>query len=62
MNLGISENFGTVDFDHLTFPTVMSVDYIRVYQPKGQINVGCDPSEFPTQAYINTFAELNFFL
>jgi hypothetical protein len=23
-----------------------------VYQPKGQINVGCDPPDFPTSAYI----------
>ena len=32
----------------------MRVDYIRVYQLKDQINYGCDPSGFPTEAYINT--------
>ena len=31
----------------------MRVDYIRVYQPKDQINYGCDPAGFPTNAYIN---------
>ena len=53
MNLGMSKNFGTVDFDHLTFPTKMRVDYVRVYQPTGSKNIGCDPPEFPTAAYIN---------
>ncbi|KAK0478306.1 beta-glucan synthesis-associated [Armillaria novae-zelandiae] len=52
VNLGMSENFGYVDLDHLTFPAVMSIDYIRVYQPKDSINVGCNPDDFPTQAYI----------
>ncbi|KAJ7783618.1 beta-glucan synthesis-associated protein [Mycena maculata] len=56
-NLGMSENFGTVDFEHLTFPAVMRVDYIRVYQPKNAINIGCDPEDFPTQAYINEYME-----
>ncbi|CAA7262719.1 unnamed protein product [Cyclocybe aegerita] len=51
-NLGLSLGFGTVDFERLIFPAVMSVDYIRVYQPAGQINVGCDPKDFPTAAYI----------
>ena len=30
----------------------MRIDYIRVYQLKGQINYGCDPEGFPTDAYI----------
>ncbi|KDR85358.1 hypothetical protein GALMADRAFT_218450 [Galerina marginata CBS 339.88] len=55
MNLGMSENFGTVDFEHLTFPATMRVDWIRVYQPKNAINIGCDPKGFPTQAYINQY-------
>jgi len=54
MNLGISENFGFVDFDNLEFPVSMLVDYIRVYQPKGALNIGCDPTNYPTQDYINT--------
>jgi hypothetical protein len=32
----------------------MSVDYIRVYQSSDAINIGCDPKDFPTAAYINT--------
>ena len=53
MNLGMSENFGKVDLAHLVFPTTMRVDWIRVYQPKDAINIGCDPAAFPTAAYIN---------
>ncbi|KAJ7071182.1 beta-glucan synthesis-associated [Mycena amicta] len=56
-NLGMSLNFGTVDFERLTFPAVMRIDYIRVYQPKNAINIGCDPTDFPTQAYINEYIE-----
>ncbi|EKM77365.1 hypothetical protein AGABI1DRAFT_122114 [Agaricus bisporus var. burnettii JB137-S8] len=56
-NLGFSHNFGAIDFDLLTFPTTMSVDYIRVYQPKNAINIGCDPVGFPTSNYINTYLE-----
>ena len=55
MNLGISENFGFVDYDHLVFPATMRVDWIRVYQDPNNINVGCDPDAFPTKAYIETF-------
>ncbi|KAK2461638.1 hypothetical protein APHAL10511_006101 [Amanita phalloides] len=55
MNLGISPNFGAVDFQHLTFPTTMKVDWIRVYQPKDAINYGCNPRDFPTQDYIQQY-------
>lgn len=54
VNLGFSHNFGDINFDLLTFPTTMSVDYIRVYQPKDAVNVGCDPAAFPTTKYIET--------
>jgi len=57
LNLGISQNFGVVDLQHLTFPATMRVDYIRVYQPTGSVNIGCDPEDFPTQAYINQYIE-----
>jgi len=33
----------------------MSIDYIRVYQPRDAINIGCDPHDFPTQDYINVY-------
>ncbi|KZP27994.1 glycoside hydrolase family 16 protein [Athelia psychrophila] len=56
-NLGFSPNFGYIDFDGLTFPTTMSVDYIRVYQPPGEHNTGCDPVGFPTKSYIDTYLE-----
>jgi beta-glucanase (GH16 family) len=56
-NLGMSTNFGDVDLEHLTFPTKMSIDWIRVYQPSDSINIGCDPKDFPTQAYINQYIE-----
>ncbi|KAF9238742.1 glycoside hydrolase family 16 protein [Melanogaster broomeanus] len=53
VNLGMSTNFGQVDLDHLPFPVHMKVDYIRVYQPSGAHNIGCDPKDFPTAEYIN---------
>jgi len=56
-NLGMSRNFGFVDLDHLTFPTTMKVDWIRVYQDPGMKNIGCDPPDFPTAAYINQYLE-----
>ncbi|KAJ7822965.1 beta-glucan synthesis-associated protein-domain-containing protein [Mycena olivaceomarginata] len=46
MNLGFSENFGFIDFDHLTFPAVMRVDW-----------VGCNPADYPTADYINQYME-----
>jgi beta-glucanase (GH16 family) len=52
MNLGMSESFGDIDTSRLQFPAVMEVDYVRVYQKKGKINVGCDPVGFPTAEYI----------
>ncbi|EIM92126.1 beta-glucan synthesis-associated [Stereum hirsutum FP-91666 SS1] len=57
INLGISTAFGSVDVEHLTFPAIMTVDYIRVYQESDSINIGCDPDEFPTKDYINTYIE-----
>ncbi|KAI0348522.1 beta-glucan synthesis-associated [Trametopsis cervina] len=57
INLGISRNFGFVDLDHLTFPTVMKVDYIRVYQDPSNKNIGCDPVDFPTAAYIDQYID-----
>lgn len=51
----MSENFGTVDLQHLVFPATMLIDYIRVYQPEDSINIGCDPPDLPTKAYIEKF-------
>lgn len=52
MNLAISEGFGFVDTERLQFPGIMSIDYVRVYQPKDAVRTGCDPKEFPTARYI----------
>ncbi|KAF8906538.1 glycoside hydrolase family 16 protein [Gymnopilus junonius] len=56
-NLGMSRGFGPVDLSNLPFPVHMRIDYIRVYQPKDAINIGCDPKNFPTQNYINSYIE-----
>ncbi|KAJ6506804.1 glycoside hydrolase family 16 protein [Mycena sanguinolenta] len=56
-NLGMSPAFGTVDVKHLTFPSTMRLDWVRVYQDPDNINIGCDPPEAPTSAYINTYIE-----
>ncbi|KAJ7749981.1 glycoside hydrolase family 16 protein [Mycena metata] len=56
-NLGISQAFGYVDTEHLTFPATMRIDWIRVYQHPDRVNIGCDPPERPTQAYINAYIE-----
>lgn len=57
INLGMSRSFGPVDLAHLPFPAHMRVDYVRIYQPANAINVGCDPKDFPTRAYISKFVE-----
>jgi beta-glucanase (GH16 family) len=56
-NLGLSLGFGEVDFDNLVFPAVMKIDYIRVYQDPDALNIGCDPKDFPTAAYIDTYQD-----
>ncbi|OJA19336.1 hypothetical protein AZE42_00442 [Rhizopogon vesiculosus] len=57
VNLGMSTNFGPVDLANLPFPVHMRVDYIRVYQPSNARNIGCDPQDYPTADYINTYIE-----
>lgn len=54
VNLGISPNFGAIDFDLLDalWPVEMHVDYIRVYQNPKKRNIGCDPPDFPTADFI----------
>lgn len=37
----------------MMFPAEMLVDYVRVYQREGSVNVGCDPTAYPTVDYIN---------
>ncbi|TFK23860.1 concanavalin A-like lectin/glucanase [Coprinopsis marcescibilis] len=52
LNLGMSSNWQTISLPTMRFPGEMLVDYVRVYQRKGAINVGCDPKEYPTRRYI----------
>ncbi|RLV95941.1 Beta-glucan synthesis-associated protein KRE6 [Spathaspora sp. JA1] len=58
MNLGISNSWTYIEWVNLYFPLTFKIDYVRVYQPKDQINVGCDPPGFPTQEYINNHANI----
>ncbi|TFK99149.1 glycoside hydrolase family 16 protein [Pterulicium gracile] len=57
LNLGMSHNFGAIDFADLVFPVNMYVDYVRVYQRPGEIKMSCDPPDHPTADYINTYFE-----
>lgn len=57
VNLGISAGFGGIDLVNLVFPSTMLVDWIRVYQPKGARNIGCDPPDYPTAEYIQQYSE-----
>jgi len=52
LNLGISAGWQTIDLTTMEFPAEMLIDYVRVYQRKGQTNIGCDPKNFPTADYI----------
>ncbi|KAL4266529.1 SKN1/KRE6 family protein [Pleurotus pulmonarius] len=56
-NLGFSLKFGPINFEQVTFPTTMAIDWIRVYQPVGKKNFGCDPADFPTASYIQAYPE-----
>ena len=58
VNLGMSENFGEVDFKHLTFPAKMYIDYVRVYQREDVNAVGCSPKSHPTAKYIEKCVSL----
>ena len=61
LNLGMSRAFGAVDWETIPkyFPHVMAVDWIRVYQDPDdpEADIGCDPDDMPTAAYINRHIE-----
>ncbi|KAJ6509025.1 glycoside hydrolase family 16 protein [Mycena sanguinolenta] len=65
LNFGMSPGFQHQDFEHMTFPNQMFVDYIRVYQREG-VSEGatCNPSKYPTSDYINNhlnaYTDANF--
>lgn len=52
MRVGVAENWQNITLSTMIFPAEMKFDYVRVYQRKGQTNVGCDPSNYPTADYI----------
>jgi len=41
----------------MIFPSEYLIDYVRVYQRKDEVNIGCDPHDFPTAKYINDHLE-----
>jgi hypothetical protein len=47
-----AESFGRVDLAQLQFPSQYKLDYVRVYQKKDALNVGCSPPDFPTAQYM----------
>ncbi|KAF9464880.1 glycoside hydrolase family 16 protein [Collybia nuda] len=57
INLGMSKNFGVIDFQHLQFPNRLRIDWVRIYQHPDAINIGCNPENFPTEDYINRHME-----
>lgn len=52
LNLGMSYSWSEIWMDKLKFPTVMHIDYVRLYQKPGQESVTCDPPGYPTTDYI----------
>lgn len=52
LNLGISNSWSEVLIGDLKFPTIMHIDYVRIYQKPGQTSVTCDPPGYPTTEYI----------
>ncbi|GIL64344.1 hypothetical protein Vafri_18312 [Volvox africanus] len=52
INLAMSNSFAPIHPD-IPLPSSMLIDYVRVYQARNEINVGCDTAEFPSQAYID---------
>ncbi|EIW68811.1 hypothetical protein TREMEDRAFT_69207 [Tremella mesenterica DSM 1558] len=55
--MALSNNFANVDFNHMTWPNYLRIDYLRVYQNKDG-TVGCDPADHPTADYIARHAEV----
>jgi Beta-glucan synthesis-associated protein SKN1/KRE6/Sbg1 len=46
-------NWQTINLTTMMFPAEMLVDYVRVYQRKESMNVGCNPKAYPTMDYID---------
>lgn len=52
LNLGFSASWSQILLPDLLFPTVMHVDYVRVYQKAGSESTTCDPEGYETTGYI----------
>ena len=50
-------NWQPIDLSTMIFPAEFKVDYVRVYQRKGQMNTGCSPVNYPTAEYISDHLE-----
>lgn len=50
-------NWQAIDLSTLTFPAEMLIDYVRVYQRKDSVNIGCNPPDYPTADYITRHQE-----
>lgn len=57
LNLGFSGSWSEIILPDLKFPTVMHIDYVRLYQNPNEISVTCDPPGYPTTDYINAHPE-----
>lgn len=60
INLGLSSGFQPVHFNEITFPAIMLIDHVRVYQLPNQQLTSCDPPEYPTAKYINDHPDLYY--
>ena len=57
LNLGMSGSWGAMDIADLKFPTVMHIDYVRIYQKPGEESITCDPPGYPSTEYIANHME-----
>ncbi|PNH02275.1 Beta-glucan synthesis-associated protein SKN1 [Tetrabaena socialis] len=48
INLAMSNNFAAIS-PQLPLPSSMEIDYVRIYQARSAINIGCDTAAFPSQ-------------
>lgn len=65
VNLALSDGFQKIKWNQLTFPAVMKLDYVRVYQKDGQKDrISCDPKDHPTAKYIrdhlDVYSNMNY--
>ena len=50
-------NGGMSALDGKHWPASFWIDYVRVWQPKGELNIGCNPPDYPTKTYIEAHQE-----